>query len=191
MCAVWFWRWCVQGQRRVLHSQGGGEDQGQGSCFLLQPQVQEVALPLLHHQAKAKVRPLRSPSSSCSRCGHPRRWLQDHGAACCPSQSHVSLSLMLWCVLSTLGCLLNYVGELCLWTGCGLPFGGWMNFICMWLSMLGIFVFLNLSAMICFSVLKVQVLQWSHICCKYAAIHHFIKGSLLSNIPITEQKTTF
>ena len=34
-----------------------------------------------------------------------------------------------------------------------------MNFICMWLSMLGIFVFLNLSAMICFSVLKVQVLQ--------------------------------
>ena len=93
MCAVWFWRWCVQGKRRVLHNQGGGEDQGQGSCFLLQPQVQEVALPLLHHQAKAQGWPLRSPSVSCRGCSDPRGGLHDQG-------QHAALAKALtpvWC----------------------------------------------------------------------------------------------
>ena len=96
MCAVWFWRWCAQGQRRVLHSQGGGEDQGQGSCFLIQPQDQEVALPLLHHQAKAKGWPLRSPYVSCRGCCDSRRGLPNQGAACCPREGPDS-SVMWWC----------------------------------------------------------------------------------------------
>ena len=96
MCAVWFWRRCVLGQHRVLHSEGGGEDQGQGSCFLLQPQDQEVALPLLHHQAKAKGWPLRSPSVSCRGCGDPRGGLHDQGVACCAREGPHS-GVMWWC----------------------------------------------------------------------------------------------
>ena len=96
MCAVWFWRRCVQGQLQVLQSEGGGEDQGQGSCFLLQPQDQEVALPLLHHQAKAKGWPLRSPCVSCRGCSDSRGGLHDQGAACCPREGTDS-GVMWWC----------------------------------------------------------------------------------------------
>ena len=96
MCAVWFWRWCVQGKRRVLHSQGGAEDQGQGSCFLLQSQVQEVALPLMHHQAKAQGWLLWSPSVSCRGCSDLRGGLHDQGAACYARKGPDS-GMMWWC----------------------------------------------------------------------------------------------
>ena len=90
----------------------------QGSCFLLQPQVQEVALPLLHHQAKAKGWTLRLPSVSCWGCSDSRGGLHDQGAACRPRKGPDSgvMWSMMWCCV-TFGLVCWTVGLLLVcWT---------------------------------------------------------------------------
>ena len=163
MCAVWFWRWCVQGQRRVLHSQGGGEDQGQWSCFLIQPQVQEVALPVLHHQAKAKGWPLRSPSVSCGGCSDSRGGLHDQGAACRPREGPDSSVMwsMMWCCV-TFGLVCWTVGLLLVcWTESRWLWFVELNLVFMNLVMVGYVDASNLVAIYIFLSLNFPVVYLS------------------------------
>lgn len=50
-----------------------------GVASFYKPQDQEVALPLLHHQAKAKGWPLQSPFVSCRGCSDSQGGLHDQG----------------------------------------------------------------------------------------------------------------
>ena len=184
MCAVCLWGRCGCGPRQLR--------------FFKEKEEEKIRIKGVDYYYKSKTKTWRcpycttKPKPKSGRFVHLLAHAEDvaiHGEDYKIMGQHAALAKVLSPPFPDVMMCFKYFrlfAELCGWTmfvnKMWVTFWWLDEFLCMWLSMLGIFVFLNLFAMICLSVLKVQVLQWSHICCKSSYVWRFSHENLSAMI---------